>query len=880
MYATNGGMELTGWCFDEASIDPPHARLLVADQIYPCESGLPRPDLAPDFPGWPQAATSGFRFRGWVPLGYHQAHLEFSRDGEDWRRVKSVPYCSELGPLLGGLDSPAGDSTEEGFTQISGWALHPQDLIEEIYLQIGGVTVKCDYGGARPDVAQAFPNLRESERSGFSCRVELRAGRVTFQMKARLRSGFVVIHPSRKTFLVKSERARTVLRLLDQERASVLNFPTPEKPKVSIIIPVFNQLAVTLGCLKSIYDHTLGSDHEVIVVDDLSDETTSSCLQRVEGLRVLRNATNLGFLHSSNAGAAAARGEYLLFLNNDTEVTPGWLEALLKVFELRADAGLVGAKLLFPDGRLQEAGGIMWRDASGVNYGKWDNADKPEYNYLREVDYCSGACVVLKKSLFERLGRFDPIYAPAYYEDTDLAFKVRKAGLKVYYQPFSAVIHHEGISSGTSLESGVKSYQVINQTKFREKWANTLSRHLESNATHLQGAQARGAKLRALVVDARVLCPDQDAGSLRMLNILLILQELGYQVTFIPHNQVSVSPYTQRMQELGIEYLHRPFFSGFDPFFRERGREFDVVLISRAEVTDAILPLCRKYIPDTPVIFDTVDLHFLRGQREAQLTKDEGKRKRAAEMEKLELGLGEACDAMVVVSTEETRILKKKLPRGRVALISMIHDIQPVIAPYDSRRDCLFVGGFEHTPNVDAMLWFASEIMPRVVEKLPDVRLHIIGSKMPDNIRFLASANIVTHGYVERIETFLESCLVSVAPLRFGAGVKGKITQSLSWGLPVVATSVGAEGMHLTHGENVLVADQAEAFAKQIIQLHRDPERWARLSENGLKTIQKYFSFEAAKANLQQLLVDLGLPVSASKQPAPTTAKGIVPRPK
>jgi GT2 family glycosyltransferase/glycosyltransferase involved in cell wall biosynthesis len=853
-------MELTGWCFDASSSEPTQARLLVADQIYPCESGLPRSDVAADFPGLPQAAVSGFRFRGWVPLGYHQAHLEVGGNQQGWRRVKSLPYCSELGPLIGGIDSPEGDTIEEGFTQISGWALHPQDLIEELYLQAGGVSVKCEYGLARPDVLRAFPKLPQARLAGFACRVELREGRITFRLKARLRSGLVVIHPSHKTVFVKSENARAVLHLLDQERASLLKFPAPDKPKVSIIIPVFNQIAVTLLCLKSIYDHTSGSNHEVIVVDDLSEETTNHCLQRVEGLRLLKNKTNQGFLRSSNAGAAAARGEYLLFLNNDTEVTSGWREALLRVFELRADAGLVGAKLLFPDGRLQEAGGIMWRDASGVNYGKWDNPDKPEYNYLREVDYCSGACILLKKSLFERLGAFDPIYAPAYYEDTDLAFKVRKARRKVYYQPFSAVVHHEGVSSGTSLESGVKSYQLVNQTKFRTKWADTLSHHLEGDATHLRGAQARGPKLRALVVDARVLCPDQDAGSLRMLSVILILQELGFQVTFVPHNLVHVSPYTERMQELGIEFLHSPFFPGFDAFFAERGKEFDVVIISRAEVTEAVLPFCRKHIPNTPVIFDTVDLHFLRGQREAELTRDEDKRKRAAEMEKLELGLSSACDAVVVVSTEETRILKKRLPGNRVALISMIHEVQSVIAPYNSRRDCLFIGGFEHTPNVDAMLWFASKIMPRVIQKLPELRLHIIGSKMPDRIRSLASKNIVTHGYVEHIEPFLQSCLVSVAPLRFGAGVKGKITQSMSWGLPVVSTAIGAEGMHLTHDKNVLVADQAAAFAKHILQLHRDPDLWWRLSQNGLKTIQKYFSVAAAKDNLRQLLLDLGIP--------------------
>ena len=211
--------------------------------------------------------------------------------------------------------------------------------------------------------------------------------------------------------------------------------------------------------------------------------------------------------------------------------------------------------------------------------------------------------------------------------------------------------------------------------------------------------------------------------------------------------------------------------------------------------------------------------------------------------------------------------LKKKLPGQRVAIISMIHDIQPVIRPYDGRRGCLFVGGFEHTPNVDAMLWFASQIMPRVIEKLPGVQLHIVGSKMPDSIRSLASKHIVTHGYVENLEAFLESCLLSVAPLRFGAGVKGKITQSMSWGLPVVSTAIGAEGMHLTHEKNVLVADRAAGFAKHIVQLHLDRDLWERLSQNGLKTVQRHFSLDAARLNLLQLLSDLGVS-SQSKIPS------------
>jgi GT2 family glycosyltransferase len=856
-FASHGGMRFSGWCFDLVSNKPTRVRLIVGDRIYACESGLLRHDVGEAFPQLPQAAASGFFLQDWMPLGYQAAHLEISADGTHWSRVTSLTLCAEAAPLLARVDSPLGDVTEANPITISGWALHPQSPIERLVLQIGGSSAECKYGTRRTDVAAIFPGLPQSDRCGFYCQISAPSESTPITLKARLRSGSIVVCQLDRTLSAKSAPTQAFLQSLDEHRASLLRFPPGKKPKVSILIPVFNQMEVTLACLKSILRHTSGLSYEVIVVDDNSSAEAARCLDQVAGLRVLRNKRNLGFLHSCNAAAAAAYGEYLLFLNNDTEVTEGWLAALLRIFEQRKDAGLVGAKLVYPDGRLQEAGGVIWSDASGVNYGKRDHPDNPAYNYLREVDYCSGACMLIAKDLFEELGGLDPIYAPAYYEDTDLAFKVREAGLKVYYQPFSVVIHHEGQSCGTNLESGVKSYQVVNQTKFKTKWAEALSHQLPSDASAARGARERGPKLNVLVIDARVLCPDQDAGSLRMLNLLLIFQELGFQVTFIPENLLRVSPYTERMQELGIECLHFPFLAGFDAFFTERGREFDVIVLSRAHVAEEMLPLCRKYAPNTPVIFDTVDLHFLRGHREAELMQDEGKRKRAGEMEALELGLGLASDAVVVVSTEETKILKEKLPGHRVALISMIHDVHSKIPPYESRRDCLFVGGFEHTPNVDAMLWFCSKIMPHVLKRLPKAKLHIVGSKIPESIRLLASEHIIIHGYVERIEPFLESCLLSIAPLRFGAGVKGKITQSLSFGVPVVSTTIGAEGMHLTHGKNILVADTPRQFAQFIIQLHREAALWNQLSKNGLKNIQAHFSFAAARRDLTVLLSEL-----------------------
>ena len=219
-------------------------------------------------------------------------------------------------------------------------------------------------------------------------------------------------------------------------------------------------------------EHSGELAYEVIVVDDHSTDDTHEIIGRIPGLVYLRGETNAGFIASCNRGAAAARGKYLVFLNNDTTVTEGWLSALRETFEFEPQAGLVGSKLVYPDGRLQEAGGIIWRDGSGWNRGKFQDPTKPEFNYLREVDYCSAASLMIPAALFADLGGFDPKYAPAYYEDTDLAFKVRQGGRKVLYQPLSVVLHHEGVTSGTDTSSGTKQYQEVNRATFATAWSN------------------------------------------------------------------------------------------------------------------------------------------------------------------------------------------------------------------------------------------------------------------------------------------------------------------------------------------------------------------------------------------------------------------------
>src|SRR5213593_147169 len=253
-----------------------------------------------------------------------------------------------------------------------------------------------------------------------------------------------------------------------------IEFPVHKQVDVSILIPVFNQFHFTQACLVSIQEHLGAERFEVIVMDDCSTDATPETISQLPGVIYLRNETNSGFIASCNRGAEKARGKYLVFLNNDTLVKAGWLKALLDTLAEQPGTGIVGAKLLYPDGRLQEAGGIIWQAASGWNYGKFDDPQKPEYNYLREVDYCSAAALMIPKALFESVEGFDSRYAPAYYEDSDLSFKVRKAGYKVLYQPLSEVIHYEGVTGGTDLSTGTKKHQDINRSTFAKTWASEL----------------------------------------------------------------------------------------------------------------------------------------------------------------------------------------------------------------------------------------------------------------------------------------------------------------------------------------------------------------------------------------------------------------------
>ena len=631
--------------------------------------------------------------------------------------------------------------------------------------------------------------------------------------------------------------------------------PSSETPEVSIVIPVFNNIAYTVACLESIQAVPCRHSYEVVIVDDCSSDQTPRVLAGIKGVRTVRNESNQGFIRSCNRGAAEARGGYLLFLNNDTTVLPGWLDELVDTFTHFPNAGLVGAKLIYPDGRLQEAGGIIWNDASGWNYGRLDDPDKPEYNYAREVDYCSGAAIMVPRPLFETLGSFDERYLPAYFEDADLAFSVRQAGRQVLYQPLSQVIHHEGISSGTDLGSGVKAYQVVNREKFAGKWKARLALHRSPGEEPFLERE-RSVRGRILVIDATTPMPDRDAGSVTAFFYLKILVELGYKVCFAPANLVSLEKYTADLQRLGIECLYGPHVTSIKQHLKDSGKYYDYVFLYRAYTAWEFIRDVKALCPQAKVIFDTVDLHYLREERLSELSNSASMKAQAARTKEVELSLVSLCDATIVLSPVEKDILLRERPGARIHTIPLLLDIPGSKTGFKDRHGLVFIGGYGHPPNVDAVLYFAESIWPLIKAQIPDITFTILGSSPPDSFRPLARQDgIRVVGYVEDLGEYFDTCTLSIAPLRFGAGIKGKIGTSFCYGVPCVASSVAVEGMGLTDGREVLVADTPAAFAEAVCRLYREQDTWAAMSERGLAFVRENYSLEAGKRKLEQLLV-------------------------
>ena len=413
----------------------------------------------------------------------------------------------------------------------------------------------------------------------------------------------------------------------------------PEYAKISIIILCYNNVNYTEKCLASIFKNTDYPDFEVIVVDNASVDDTTILLEIYsKRVKYTRSPTNLGFVGGNNMAAGQAEGEYIIFLNNDTEVTKGWLSELYRCFQMHPQVGAVGSMLIYPDGKLQEAGGIIFKDGSGWNYGKNQTTSASRFFFTREVDYCSGASLMIRKDLFVKVGKFDERFTPAYYEDTDLCFGIRKLGYKVLYCPTSIVVHHEGVTAGTDLNSGFKKYQGINTPKFRNKWKKELELQYSNDEKLIYQFSNRKKGKKVLIIDDLPPFPDRAAGSLRMYHTVKQMLHLGYQVTYvhlIGRNLDSAAQEHMKWLRLaGVELIWfdyeswwnirntpavRPILQALIKGLDLPMRKFDFVYICFWHIAAYFLDLIRENDPNIPVLVDSMDLHYLRELRQAEV---------------------------------------------------------------------------------------------------------------------------------------------------------------------------------------------------------------------------------------------------------------------
>jgi len=616
---------------------------------------------------------------------------------------------------------------------------------------------------------------------------------------------------------------------------AILEFAAWNLPLVSVVIVTYNKAHYTYECLRRLLGAAI-PPYEVIIVDNASSDETSLLFSKVRNAVIIRNTANQFFARACNQGVLVARGKYILFLNSDAFVDRSCISSLLETIDSAIDVGAAGAKLVSRDGRLQEAGSIVWRDGSSLGYGRGDEPWKPEYCYTRDVDYCSAACLIVRRDILEKVGGFDERFSPAYYEDTDLCMRIWASGFRVVYDPRAVATHIE--YSGTSFDAA-KRLMEKQKRVFVAKHQEALERRWPFSERNVLKARDRRGGPPILVIDDCVPKPEEGSGYPRMFQMVKSMTSLGYRVTLLPLSDgTPKQPETDILTRMGVEVLWGGV--GMQQLLQLRQNAYDIVLVSRPHNALVSMNLVRETNPKARLIYDAEALWHRREQLRRRLGLVGGDPR--FESEEAELSIIRSADYVISVSEAEKGIIEERLgQKGKVIVWAHAHVANPTETPFDKRQDLLFVGGFKSSPahNDDATIHFAKAMLPRISERIPGCRIIVAGSNPPKSVRRLASNSVAVTGYVKDLRELYDRCRVFVAPIRFGAGTMWKVTEAMSYGLPSVLSGVAAQGLQIRDGEEALIAHDEQNFIEKTIKLYLDEDLWNRIRKRELEYIAK-----------------------------------------
>ena len=563
---------------------------------------------------------------------------------------------------------------------------------------------------------------------------------------------------------------------------------------------------------------------------------------RVDGARVYRNDENLYFIHAVNQAAALARGAHLLLLNNDAALLPGAIDTLAATIESSPDIGAVGGKIVFLDGRLQEAGSIIWNNGHCFGYGRGDDPLAPQYMFRRDVDYCSGALLLMRKDLFVQLEGFDTVFSPAYYEETDYCVRLWDAGYRVVFEPGAAILHYEFASRSQDEASEL---QLRHRQLFVERnqaRMNTCQSRSDKNV--LYARTAGEAKQRILVIDDRVPHPYLGSGFPRAHQMLTRLVEWNNLVTLYP-TAVIDEDWSQAYSDLPreVEIMLHGGGGSLEEFLEDRRNFYNVIVVSRPHNMEALatqLKRHRDWFSETRIVYDAEAIFSAREVRKHEIL---GNPKEARKHQKLllkEIKLAQLANTVVSVSEEEARSFRRDGVE-RVHVLGHALEIDPTPERFTERCGLLFVGAVhdDASPNGDGVIWLGEAILPKIRLVLGDVSLTVVGINESDRIWSMASEALQIVGPRKELRTLYADKRVFIAPTRYSAGVPHKIHEAAAHGIPVVATPLLARQLGWADGEELLIGETADDLAERSIELYTNPDLWEKVRRQALERVAR-----------------------------------------